>query len=75
MYKIDEVGKFIRERLTEDPSFKNRVLADLVVNHFPDKEFNVLTLRQRIANFKYLAKKRTMPLPVVQASTTQVENQ
>ncbi len=52
--ELTEVGKFIRETLTGNPKLKNREVADLVVNHFPGQEFNVLALRQRVANFKYL---------------------
>ena len=61
--EITDVGKFIRETLTGNPKLKNREVADLVVNHFPGHEFNVLALRQRVANFKYLERqKRTVSI-------------
>jgi len=53
-----EVGRFIRETLTGNPGLKNREVAELVIQHFPDQTFVVPALRQRIANFKFLEKKR-----------------
>ncbi len=61
--ELTDVGKFIRETLAGNMKLKNREVADLVVNHFPDREFNVLALRQRVANFKYAEKrKRTVSI-------------
>lgn len=57
-HKITDIGKFIRETLAGSPGLKNREVASLVVNHFPDRQFNVLALRQRVANFKYQERKR-----------------
>lgn len=56
--EITDVGKFIREALVGNSRMKNREVADLVANHFPDRKFNALALRQRVANFKYLERKR-----------------
>ena len=61
--ELTDVGRFIRETLTGNPKLKNREVGDLVVNHFPDQQFDVLALRQRVANFKYLARrKRTVSI-------------
>lgn len=56
--EITDVGKFIREILAGNTTAKNREVADLVVNHFPSQKFDILALRQRVANFKYLERKR-----------------
>ena len=56
--EFTDVGRFIRETLAGNPSLKNREVADLVTQHFPDREFNVLALRQRVANFKFLERKK-----------------
>ena len=56
--EITDVGKFIRETLVGNPSLKNREVADLVIHHFPSQVFDGPALRQRVANFKYLEKKK-----------------
>ncbi len=66
MFKVGEltdVGRFIRQILSENPKQKNRDIATLIVNHFPGQQFDMLALRQRIANCKYLARrKRTVSI-------------
>ena len=56
--QLTDVGRFIKATLAGNPRLKNREVADLVVNHFPDRKFNALALRQRVANFKYLERNR-----------------
>ncbi len=57
--ELTDVGKFIQNTLVENSKMKNREVAQLVINHFPDQEFETLALRQRIANFKYLNRRPT----------------
>jgi len=54
---LTEVGRFIKEVVTSNPGLQNREVAERVVKHFPDQEFSLASLRQRVANFKFQLKK------------------
>ena len=56
---LTKVGRFIKEVVASNPSLKNREVAERVVQHFPDQEFNTKALSQRVANFKFQLKKQS----------------
>ena len=59
--RVDKVVReFVRRTITENPSLKNRVVAEMVINHFADREFEAVKIRQYVANIRYAAKKQSV---------------
>lgn len=50
---MSEVGKFVRQTLMDTDDLKNSEIAERVMQHFPEQQFDEGKLRQFVANCRY----------------------